>query len=219
MSATEFKIFGKDIKGDGAILFSFPFPKAPFPDLEGRPTDGVKGMCRWVPGDRIRYDTAYWFLGHEDPGHHAELDGFRIAFQGYGYSFQLNDEGMPELGEDGGGTAQGLPPYPYEADAAPIAVDKTRPAGDAGAGTLEFFHQRGFEPELKHKGKGRQLLARWTIPAVSKENAKVKWYYQLGGLWVAVHDTHGVFCRVIVTAMHPRYGYGVKNIRNTVTPR
>lgn len=216
----QMSIFARSRRGDRERLFRFAFSLLPARDLEPRPEDGVYGTNWWRPGDRHRYDTAWVFLTHEDPGHHPELQGFRIVIQAYGdHPIQINDKGLKEL------HPQGLPPYPYEPDAGVVPIDRSRPAGENGAGVIEFMHQRG----LEKRGKKRQLLQRYVIPEFGEvwdrktrsivSNEKVRWYYQLGGLWVAEHEDYGIIARVIVTSMHDRYGFGVTSIRNPVTGR
>lgn len=195
-----FTIFAKKLDNN-ELLFIMPFQTSEFWDLAPRWDDCVFGSGHYVGGDRIGYHTAYCFYAHQDPGHHAHLSTIRFMVQGYGpleRKVQINDRGMPELGEAGGGAVQGKPPYPYEKGVT-VAVDERRPGG-----VIDIYHNRVTEYD--------QLIARYEIPAVSRENPKVRWYYQLGGLFVAVHDEHGPVARVIVASMHPAYAYRIQGV-------
>lgn len=174
----------------GEVFFRFRLSTLPVPDLEPRP-DGSKGSGKWVFGDRIAYDTAYWFFAHEDPGAHPFLNGIRIMVQQYnagpppGKVFLINDRNGVEINL--------RRPYPYEK--ATIPLDYSRPGA-----TVHLYHHR---PNFESASGCRncQLLATFVIPPVDPANPKVKWYYQLGGLVVAVHDTYGPIARIIISGV------------------
>lgn len=197
-----FQIFGKDVKTNERY-FEFSFEQEPFPDLTAR-DDGVIGNLKWVPGDRIAYHTAYAFLDHFDPGHHDYLHGLRVLFQQYGpFNVQINDKFMPEFIPDG------LPPYPYEEEPA-LPFDKSRPGG-----VISIYHDRNPQrPDGTYISaeKYSQLLGKFIVPATSPGNSKVKWYYQLGGLFIGEHSDTGVFARIIVSSMHPRYAFAIEGV-------
>ncbi len=171
-------------------LFSFRFSRA----LVADPI----GTHRWWDGDRISYHTAYVFAQHEDPMNHPLLTAFRIMFQQYGTSQGiLNDQGMVEnpFG-DPDGESQGLAPYPYELVPA-LPTDRSRPGA-----VVDFVHWRP---------RTSVLLWTWEVPAVDPLNAKVRWYYQLGGLIVGEYDG-APFLRIILAAMHPAYTYSIRGV-------
>lgn len=186
------KWFQVGAKLDGERLYQFRMSKTDLWDLNPRWDDCVFGSGHYAGGDRVGYHTAYFFYAHQDPDKHDYLDAIRFVVQIYGASPRLNDKHMPEL------PVQGLPPYPYERGAT-VAVDKSIPGG-----VVELWHNRTTQYD--------QMLAEFIVPAVSEQNPKVRWYYQLGGLFVAVHDDHGPVSRLIVTSMHPHYAYRITGV-------
>ena len=190
----------------GKLWFSFRFSRLATPDIEPRP-DGQRGSGQWTDWpadpaahgcDRIGYDTAYCFWEHQDPGVHNFVVAIRFFVQRYGNAFtvQINDRYMREDPFRAGRETGGVPPYPYEVVPA-VSVDHIRPGG-----IVEFIHQRE---------KGRQVLATLDVPAISPTNSRVRWYYQLGGLFVAELD--GVpLARVIISATHPAYTYRIRGV-------
>lgn len=190
----------------GAFVFRLNFSTAVTRDLEPRPADGVFGTGKWRGGDRTNYDTAWLFFDHEDPGQHPFVTGFRIVVQSYhppGFSTRINDSGIAECSDSG---CLASAPYPYESGAV-LPVDRSRPGA-----TFEFRHAR--------PNKGQQLLVRYVVPPVSPTNAKVRWYYQLGGTVVAEHDDDvngdgrkpDQLARIIMSAMHPAYFFVVQGV-------
>lgn len=185
-------VVGDILPDNSGSLFRLTFPTVATLDVEPRP-DGVRGRGRWVAGSRPEYDTAIVFWEHEDPNQHPFVTGIRIVVQSYhgpDIGVRINDRGLPETP-----TAR---PYPYEPGSV-TPVDCSRPGA-----TFEFIHIR---PD-----KVRQVLARFVVPAVSPENPKVRWCYQLGGFVVAEHDDVGPVARIIMSGMHPSYTYRVQGV-------
>lgn len=204
----EFSFFARTQDSTGAWdpLFAFKFSRIDAVDLAPRWDDCVYGSGYWEDGDRIAYHTGYAFFAHQDPDHHDYLNVIRFMVQAYGsVPIQVNDRYMSErLGQPSNpedpenSTWQGLPPYPYEQDAT-VAYDTTRPGG-----VIEVIHNRTTQYD--------QRLYHFEVPAVSETNPKVKFYYQLGGLFVVVHDDLGPIARIIVTSLNPNYAFRVLGV-------
>ena len=181
----EIKVFRVSPAEDFALFHLSTLPVA---DLEANPENGVKGNGKWVFGDRNAYHSAHFFFQHEDPGGHPFVNGFRIQVQVYSNlpdgAVRINDRNGVEINLGS--------PYPYEK--ATIPVDYSRPGA-----VFDFYHVRN--GESAGGCRNCSLLARFVLPPVSPTNPKVKWYYQLGGLAVAVHDTYGPIARVIVSGV------------------
>lgn len=235
MPRTEFDIFqAYQVAGPNegrlwAINFSrLPVPDLPFPAGHKSLYGFNAGFTRFMdrgndplsePGlfgaDRIAYAVAYFFWQHVDPGHHKYVHALRFHFQVHGLSgqSQLNDSGMVEdptnLGESGirrvGAGAQGLAQYSYEEDLdwASLPVDKRHPGA-----TIEVFHfRRGSSGTVE-----RQLLQRFVIPSRDPANPRLHWYYQDRGRVIAFHDTLGPAAKLVISAIHPAYGFRVQGI-------
>lgn len=187
---------------DSGKYWIFRFPKLPQSDKEIQ-LDGSRGTWCFEGGDRVAYHTAYCFLMHNPPGG-EETQAARCVFQIYGNPtgdappVRIVDWYMSEL------NPQGLAPYPYEGRIE-INIDRSRPGRNA-----VFLMEQKHLPDAR-RAEPAALIAEFEVPPISYENEKVKWYYQLGGLWVAEHDDFGIVSRIIMTAMHPRYTIGVRD--------
>ena len=152
--------------------------------------------------DRVGYKGAYCFWQHTDPGSHKYVHALRIHVQNHGLSAVslINDNGMHESPFNIAGESQGLLPYAYETDLAwaTLPIDKRHPGG-----VIEVFHHRG--------GGTRQLLQRFVVP-VRDAGGMVSWYYQDRGRFIAVDDQMGVAAKLVVSAIHPAYGFRVQGV-------
>lgn len=212
----------KDPEKNVGQLAQFQWHPDPVEDIQGRPEDGVKGWSRIAPGDRWRYAAAWLLVEHLDPrradgsGGHGWLEVLRFFLLNRGHRSQVNDLGLPENPLVAGVPVQGLPPYPYEgANIAPPPVLR-----DHRGGLIQLFHQRGFDADLRFKGKGKQLLWEFQVPEVGTifrvkrgEDPRpiegVDIWYQGAGVWLLEHVDLGVFGELIVAGMNLRYTFEV----------
>lgn len=200
----------------GHILWSWFLSREPvldFPITQREKDEFLfnQGRSRWQDGpnqftpfgpansDRISYATAYACLNHEDPGHHPFLCALRVQWQKYGQEGGLiNDQGMREDPFGLGRETQGLPPYDYESGMT-VAVDRSLPCPCQ----IQLLHLRGGNQTGAHSREQRLRVIE------VQNNGKMHWYYQLGGLFVGVHDDLGTTTRIIISGIHPAYSYRV----------
>lgn len=155
--------------------------------------------------DRVAYSGAYCFWQHLDPGHHKYVHALRFHFQNHGLSKAalINDQGMRENPfNEAQSESQGLLQYAYETNLpwATMPVDKRYPGA-----VIELFHfRRGSTGTAE-----RQLLQRFAIPGM---DGGTHWYYQGWGRLIAVHDEAGISAKLIISAIHPAYGFRVQDV-------
>lgn len=204
-----FLIFEDELGSDRGNFWQFRLDREPLQDLpvSQRDIDDYgfnRGFSRWSDGDRISYHTAYAFWQHQDPGFHDFINALRFHWQEHGQPVPVGriiDQGMSENPFDPNATTerQGLAIYPYERVAIPLnLVDFSRPGG-----IVEVIHQRR---------RNNQVLQTIVIPEVSPQNPRVRWYYQLGGKFLAVHETYGVISSIIIAAMFPAYTFRIRGV-------